>query len=245
MMAKMVEAHNHLLICADDADPAQHSHMAAHIVISFGPELTALCGGKTYRCRGLMIPSGVAHRIDTHHEKALVFLFDSSTNVAVRITKVEVLPDAECEHICRLYAEFEGNPSSQTYLPVETYLLERLGLSAIHDCMTDERIREAVRMIRSRMPDSLTCREAAASVSLSPGRFSHLFRQQMGMTFAAYLIYQRLVYAYVRIMAGGTITEAALDAGFSSSAHFADVNRRVFGLSASRLTGKLTFVKVE
>ena len=41
------------------------------------------------------------------------------------------------------------------------------------------------------------------------------------------------------------ITEAALEAGFSSSAHFADVNRRVFGISASTITHDLAFTKVQ
>ena len=43
----------------------------------------------------------------------------------------------------------------------------------------------------------------------------------------------------------GYATEAALEAGFSSSAHFADINRRVFGISASTITQDLEFIKVQ
>ena len=64
------------------------------------------------------------------------------------------------------------------------------------------------------------------------------------MTFAAYLIYQRIMYVYAQMFRGKTITEAALEAGFSSSAHFADVNRRVFGLAATTITHDLIFTKV-
>lgn len=64
------------------------------------------------------------------------------------------------------------------------------------------------------------------------------------MTFAAYLIYQRILFVYTKIIQGTSITEAAIEAGFSSSAHFADVNRRVFGLTASDTIQDLIFVKV-
>lgn len=65
------------------------------------------------------------------------------------------------------------------------------------------------------------------------------------MTFAAYLIYQRIMYVYTQMLRDRSITEAALEAGFSSSAHFADVNRRVFGISASTIVHDLEFTKVQ
>ena len=43
---------------------------------------------------------------------------------------------------------------------------------------------------------------------------------------------------------GKGITEASIDAGFSSSAHFAEVNKRLFGLSASVIRKDLDFRKI-
>ncbi|MBR6501302.1 MAG: AraC family transcriptional regulator, partial [Firmicutes bacterium] len=75
-------------------------------------------------------------------------------------------------------------------------------------------------------------------------RFSHLFKEQVGMTFASYVVYQRILYVYYEILRGRSITEAALEAGFCSSSHFADVNRRIFGISASSIIENLEFIKV-
>lgn len=243
-MTQMYECGNHILIRADYADPAEHCHMAAHIIISLGRKMSALCDGKRLQCRGMMIPSGVTHCIDTHACGTLVFLFDSTTNAAAGITEVQVIPDSECEMICNLYFEYERMGSTQAYLSFEKYLREHLSLDM--NCrVTDGRILAAMKMIQSKTGCLLSCSEVARSVFLSPGRFSHLFRQQAGMTFAAYLIFQRILKVYNRIVAGNTITEAALEAGFSSSAHFADVNRRVFGLNAGSITRNMTFVKIE
>ncbi|MBQ2879752.1 MAG: helix-turn-helix domain-containing protein [Anaerotignum sp.] len=59
------------------------------------------------------------------------------------------------------------------------------------------------------------------------------------------MIYQRLLSVYTQLLKGKTITEAALEAGFSSPSHFADVNRRIFGLSATNITRNLHFIKIE
>ena len=64
------------------------------------------------------------------------------------------------------------------------------------------------------------------------------------MTFAAYLIYQRVVKTYTDMINGKSITDASLDAGFSSSAHFAEINKRLFGLSASIVKKNLEFYKI-
>jgi len=82
-------------------------------------------------------------------------------------------------------------------------------------------------------------------VFLSESRFSHLFREQAGMTFAAYLIYQRILRVYADVIHGKNVTEAAIEAGFSSSAHFADVNRRVFGTSIRNISKDLKYVKIK
>ena len=50
---------------------------------------------------------------------------------------------------------------------------------------------------------------------------------------------------YYEIFHGKSITEAAVEAGFSSSAHFADVNRRVFGIAASHIMHHTVLIKVQ
>ena len=61
----------------------------------------------------------------------------------------------------------------------------------------------------------------------------------------AILIQQRILSAYADVIRGKTVTEAAIEAGFSSSAHFADVNRRVFGISIRNISKDLNFIKVK
>ena len=243
-MTRIYESCNHILIRTGHSDPAEHRHMAAHIIISINENMTVLSDGQRFYCRGIMIPPGIAHSINTHNHPALVFLYDSTTNVATQISDIKLLSESDCDRICSLFSEFEMDGSSHAYLFFEKSLLAMLGLeSGCH--VTDKRILSAMKKIRYELSEPLSCRDIADTVCLSQSRFSHLFRQQVGMTFAAYLVYQRILYVYTKILAGSSITEAALESGFSSSTHFAEVNRRVFGLSASSITKNMIFTKVQ
>lgn len=244
-MPKIYESNNYILLCTDYADPAQHHHMAAHIILALKDNMTVLSDNRQIDCRGIMIPSGFSHRIDTHQCPVLVLLFDSTTDAAHRIQALQILAESDCSTLCQLYSDYERTDSPDAYRNFERQVLMLVGLETAGCRVTDDRILTAMNMVRSELSGSPSCRNIADSVCLSQSRFSHLFRQQTGMTFAAYRIYARLMHAYSRMLSGVSITEAALEAGFSGSSHFADVNRRVFGLNASNIIKNSTFTRIQ
>jgi len=244
-MTKLYEANDHILIHADYANPLMHSHMAAHIIIPLGGEMRLTADGAEYQCHGALIPSGTAHLADTDGKAALVFLFDCTTDVARQIQGISCIAKECCRNIAAAYAAMEQQFSAAEYYRFERFALSQLGFAESSPAVQDERIKAAMNYIRSGAGEQLSRKEVADAVHLSPSRFSHLFGEQVGMTFAAYLIYQRIMRVYTLVLRGKSITEAALAAGFSSSAHFADVNRRVFGLPASSITRDLIFIKLQ
>jgi len=244
-MTKIYDAGNHLLIHAAYANPAEHSHMAAHIIISPKRKMHVTSDGAEYACQGIMIPSGVPHTVDTHGEAVLVFLYDCTTGAARQIRKTQCISEACCKHVAMLYAALDQERSKPSYCRFEMQLLSQLGIAGSSSPISDDRIASAMAYIRAAAGERLSLQTVADAVHLSAGRLSHLFKEQAGMTFAAYLIYQRIVAVYTEILRGKSITQAAIDAGFSSSAHFADVNRRIFGISASSITRNLEFYKIQ
>ena len=242
-MTKLYEANNRILIHTETLQPAEHSHMAAHIILSMNGSMKVQCAGAEYLCHGILVPSGISHALDTQGNAVLVFLYDCTTEVAKQIREVTCIPEKICKEIVQLYADMES--VSDSYYGFEKTVLPRLGITGAATNVTDERIQTAMKFIRAKSTEKVTCQDVADAVHLSQSRFSHLFREQVGMTYATYLIYQRILCVYTQMLQGKTITEAALEAGFSSSAHFADVNRRVFGISASTITHELEFIKVQ
>ena len=95
----------------------------------------------------------------------------------------------------------------------------------------DTRIARAVELIRERIGDTIPLSAIAAAVHLSPDRFRHLFIQETGVSFRAYLLWQRLECSLAAYVAGETLTAAAHTGGFADSAHLSRTFRRMFGIA--------------
>ncbi|MDD5031216.1 MAG: helix-turn-helix domain-containing protein [Rhodoferax sp.] len=81
---------------------------------------------------------------------------------------------------------------------------------------------------------------AASAVGLSESRLSHLFRQQTGVPPSRFRRWSRLRQAANYLAVGMSITDAALEAGFSDAAHLTRTFTEMLGItpgtfSASRL----------
>ncbi|MEV0075222.1 helix-turn-helix domain-containing protein [Nocardia neocaledoniensis] len=72
-------------------------------------------------------------------------------------------------------------------------------------------------------------RDVAAAVHLSESRLSHLFAEELGITFRAYVRWLRLLRATTAVAQGCSLTEAAHLAGFTDSSHLTRTCRRTFG----------------
>jgi AraC-like DNA-binding protein len=99
----------------------------------------------------------------------------------------------------------------------------------------DARVTRAIDHIRARVQAGVALADAAAAAALSPSRFRHLFVQETGISFRAYVLWLRLNVAVEHAMAGGSWTDAAHEAGFADSAHLNRTFRRMLGLSPTAL----------
>lgn len=226
-------------------DPVLHSHSAAHIMISLENEIEVILEKEKIHCRGILIPSGMTHTADTGENKVLVFLFDITTNIAKQMNEISVLEDELVDAVVKEYHVFVGGEKSVSdYRKVVTNVYKCVNMGELEPVVMDKRVESALKYMQTNLHEPLTCSDVANYVFLSEGRFSHLFKEQVGMTFAAYLIYQRVMKTYVEIINGKSITEASIEAGFSSSTHFAEKSKRLFGLSASSIKKDLVFHKI-
>lgn len=241
----MYEARDHLLICSEHVEPEPHQHSAAHIMISLNDTMDVEVDDELVKCKGILIPSGLHHTAKTYGNRMLVFLFDNTTSVSMQISNVRTIPDESVFEIREAFKSFECSKRDVSrYEEFVSYVLECNGIANNKPVIMDERIQKALTYIQSRLNEKITCADVAESVYLSEGRFSHLFKEQVGITFASYVIYQRVIKTYTDYINGISVTDAALEAGFSSSAHFAEVNKRLFGLSATGVKKDLQFHKV-
>src|SRR5690606_33483536 len=99
----------------------------------------------------------------------------------------------------------------------------------------DPRIAAALSVLHADPAARPSLAALAAGAGLSASRFRRLFRAETGVTLRRYRLWVAMGAAVRAVARGETLTVAALDAGFASSAHFSAAFREMFGLEPSRL----------
>ena len=115
-------------------------------------------------------------------------------------------------------------------------LVERLvGRSAPRHRPIDDRVRRALSSVADGLDENLPVDVIADAAGLSPSRLMALVRAQLGTSLRGYRRWLR-TFAVARAYAsGGSLTTAALDAGFASSSHLVTASRAQFGIRPSQI----------
>lgn len=99
----------------------------------------------------------------------------------------------------------------------------------------DARIERVVLEIEKRPAAFGRLAEAAELACLSPSRFRARFQVAVGLPFRRYRMWRRMAIVMRAVAQGQSLTTAAIESGFSSSAHLSSAFKGMFGLSASEV----------
>ncbi len=108
----------------------------------------------------------------------------------------------------------------------------------------DQRVEKVLETIRDRDLQQLPLEEAARIVFLSPSRFAHLFKDEVGLPFRRYMLWRKLSRAMEEFGRGSNLSESAHAAGFSDSAHLTHTWYQMFGSSPTTMLGKARFYEI-
>lgn len=184
---------------------------------------------------GVFINSDVPHTAVSDSGQMLVFLFDAVSSLSDMIRgnylcgqEYCTVPEGVAEKIqqaCKAYEKLTE---------LDDEIMRIYGFDKTAASVMDERIADSIAYLHgiSVIPEDIY-KELCGRVCLSESRFSHLFKENTGLSFSHYLVILKMRKFYEGYLAGRNITDAAINAGFSSSSHFAEVCRRQFGISFS------------
>lgn len=186
-------------------------------------------GGETHTVRQALIPAGARHHLQSQGRVLFLYVDALSADLAALSAAVD-------HDLAALIAAAEAllaAPDPQAVLAGTAALLTALDLHAGAPCASS--IAATIRAIDQRPQAFPTLARAARHAGLSPSRFQHQLRSMTGVPFRRYRLLRRMAQVMRGLDAGQSLTEAALDAGFSSSAHLSTAFRDLFGLSPSML----------
>jgi len=219
-----------------------HSHNTMQLVLDTQTDFRFKVKGdnwKTYK--SLIIKENVIHQLDTNDSVQLIIYLDAETRIAQAI-KSKYLAEADIYPLdLNIFHFVNSNELQQALLNTQPVLLEMLinrilgSLSLqIGNSMADERILLTEQAISTMHPEEITLKSLADKACLSESRLRSLFKEVTGVSLYRYMLWNKIRYATNQIMAGHTVNDAAINAGFTDSSHFHKMMVKMFGISPSK-----------
>ena len=233
-MTELLFEYDLLLIHSEYRTPEVHSHLASHLMIALEGSLECEIGGEMSGNTGVCIASDVSHTVFSRTGDMLLYLFDTTSSLSDALNEKYLQGRSFCTLDSALVNDLRKIWKSEVPAQADVKMLERCGLLRGSGPEKDERITAVLEYLRGiqTVPDDVMeqlCRTAC----LSQSRLSHLFKEQVGISLHRYLALDKMKKGYICYNSSGSITEAAMTAGFDSPSHFAATCKRMFGISFS------------
>lgn len=218
-----------------------HAHAAVQLLlVSDGlVELTDENGVKR-QVRAALIPTGVTHTMHAEAASGACVYFDpASRHAQVLICRGSTIRrdvagwSAPVAEIVRQLPMGPMDPDV-----VETMITS---LTGSNEPQPHPAVKRAVELLDTPSVGPVRLGDISRMVGMSSSRLRHLFSDQLGLPFSAYVRWARLRTAMHTVKDGGTLTQAAHAAGFADSAHLTRVTHAMFGLAPSHLAQGLSW----
>lgn len=195
-----------------------HRHLAFKLVIGLdGPVAVMDEGGECRRGRTLAVRPNAVHQVVAEAQQVGLFFADAGAypNPAPLKGRAVAALVAQCRRLAG--GEHDISASLRNILKLDAR------------CTTDARVVSTVGQLRQ--PSEVRMDALAADVGLSHSRLSHLFSEVVGGSPVRYRKWRRLRRAAQQLGVGATITDAALEAGFSDAAHLTRTFVEMLGIT--------------
>ncbi|MEO8037562.1 MAG: AraC family transcriptional regulator [Betaproteobacteria bacterium] len=196
-------------------------------------------------CRAAVIPAGVRHALDLGGDPLAVFYPEPTIADRSSLLRLGHAWDVHDGMLVGQRAEvgmFRELYEHRDSLAFAGEALDQL-VAFVHSRepsrVLDPRLSRVVGRLDLPPDDLAAAEQLARAEGLSVSRFMHLFSREVGVPFRRYRIWNRLRAAMRVALIGRTLTEAAISAGFTDSAHFARLFRETFGVTPSYVFRKV------
>lgn len=219
-----------------------HSHNTMQLVLDTQKNFRLKIKGSNWKTyKSLIIKENVIHQLDTNDSVQLIIYLDAEMRIAHAI-KSKYLAENEIYPLdLNIFHFVNSSDLQRALLNQEPLLLENLinrilgSLSLeIGNTPADERISIAEQTISTTHPEEITIKSLADNACLSESRLRSLFKSVTGVSLYRYILWNKIRHATNQIMAGHTVNDAAIDAGFTDSSHFHKMMVQLFGVSPSK-----------
>jgi AraC-like DNA-binding protein len=219
-----------------------HAHHAIQIVIALDGCVVIRGKDDDWReSRGLVVRPDAEHTFDCNGALGVMVFVDPESSEGAWLAAslrqdITIVPDTRLDSIVPVVRAFAERPE-------ETEDVGALVRGCVHGLRPglaptrrfDSRVTTVLDAIRESDDLRMSLDKAADMAFLSPTRFAHLFRDQVGLPFSRYMLWRKLTRAMVAIASERTIAAAAHAADFADAAHLTRTFYQMVGMAPSGL----------
>lgn len=205
--------------------------------------------GEKFSCGCIVINRNTIHSFSTGDRLHFTMIIEPTSSLAKQLDqrmegkKYHIFNNQSIEATRNLLLSLNDNGGIREYREFMIQLYKFLKLKE-QSKIYDDRIKDLLYEIERCNCDIHSITSFADKVALSPSRLSHLFKEQMGMPLKSYIQFHQMQKAFLALLNGKNITQAAMMAGFDTPSHFATVTKKMMGMSASISVKNSVFLKV-
>lgn len=221
------------------------SQGAATLLISLDKPISFMIEGETesVECMSLLLPAGLTVSIDTGDAIIANCNLDPLGADFSGLSSLMQNKKGRISYNLKQYADFkqvyqtlkEQQLDSETAYALLDDLLENRFRQFYPDHAIDSRVALVVEKIKQTAEDNLSVDDLARLVNLSVPRLVQIFKKQTGVPMRRYRLWHRLFVIGLKMGAGSNLTEAAIEAGFTDSAHFSHTFKAMFGMTPTMI----------
>lgn len=217
-----------------------HAHHAIQVFFATEGKAAIRAGGEAWReARALIVRPDVEHSFNGQNAPGAMLFVDPEssegawlqTGLAADITFV---PEARLEPCVSALRDFLERPlESLEVADLVRHCVRALCAGVPPSRGLDPRIASVLSTIRGSDDLRLSLEAAAERVHLSPGRFAHLFKEELGLPFRRYMLWRKVTRAMLAIGKERTLAAAAQRGDFADAAHLTRTFYQMFGIPPS------------
>ncbi|MFM4775158.1 cupin domain-containing protein [Aeromonas veronii] len=204
----------------------------------------------------ILFPGGLPHRMEPRQLggcdlvcASITFGQETASPLQLALPDALVLPLSDLPTLAPLLTLLFDEAFTNRYgqEPVLTRLLETVLILLLRHMvehglcqqgmlagLSDPRLARAIAAMHLRSEEGWTVATLAQEAGMSRARFAAHFQAQTGLSPLGYLTQWRMLLACQQLLAGESITQVALGAGYSGSVAFSRAFEREFGVSPGR-----------
>ncbi|MBQ5472817.1 MAG: helix-turn-helix transcriptional regulator [Treponema sp.] len=232
-MFKLFFEKTYVIVVPSFKDTLVHRHNMLHVFFGNG-NLSVNVDGKDVCGNVIILENDIEHKAPDG--EIAFFLFVDPTSHFAEVLREKFLKGEPVAAFNLADARFDK--SALTEESIKKNVFDFAGEVQLSKLNLDERILQILNDIDGFKHLGSRVSELADKYSYSESYLTHLFKNETGIALKSYLLMRQFEYVWREVMKGRSLTEASLDAGFSSPSHFSDVCRKLTGISVTKVLEK-------